>query len=157
MSAFLSGYDLSVLAIPAFYVLSMAPHIFAIRTATQGNMSRWDNRNPRSTTMKAKLQKQLSPDVFARYERYESCHKNGLESLPLFVSAVVLGNLAGLKRDEMSTFAASFLAVRLLYTVVYTTHTTQGMGGLRTGIWYVGSILCFRTIIRAAGALGSRG
>lgn len=76
--------------------------------------------------------------------------------MPLFASAVVLGNLAGLEQSELTTFVASFLAVRVAYTAVYVTHTTQGPTAARSVLWVAGVSLCFRTIIQAAAAMRNR-
>lgn len=77
--------------------------------------------------------------------------------MPLFAAAVILGNLAGLKRsgfDGLNGFVASFLAVRLAYTGVYVTHQTQGPTVIRSLLWIAGVALSFRKIIQAAKALG---
>jgi uncharacterized MAPEG superfamily protein len=156
MSSFLETYNASILAIPAYFVLAMLPHGWAINVASQGKISTWDNRNPRNTDLKAKLKARLPAETYARYERLEACHANSMESFPLFTAAVVLGNIAGLKDEDLTNFAAYFLAVRVAYMVVYATHKTQGPTALRTGIWYVGVGLCFKTIVQAAKAMGGR-
>jgi uncharacterized MAPEG superfamily protein len=154
MPTLLDTHNPSILAIPAYYILSVLPHTYALHVATQGKVLEWDNRNPRSTDMRAKLKTRLGPETYARYERLESCHANGMENMPLFVAAVVLGNLGGLPRDAMARFAASFLAVRVAYTVVYAQHSTQGPTVVRSLLWATGVTLCFRTIFAAAKALG---
>ncbi|KAH3952780.1 hypothetical protein HBI56_134250 [Parastagonospora nodorum] len=157
MPSFLDTHNLSILAIPAYYVLSVLPHSYALNVATGGQLTKWDNRNPRSSTLKSKLKDRLSAEEFAKYERLEACHANGMENMPLFTAAVVLGNMAGLKKqglDGLNGFAGLFLAVRLLYTGVYATHQTQGPTAARSVLWFTGVALCFRTIIRAARALG---
>ncbi|KAH7080442.1 hypothetical protein BKA63DRAFT_488201 [Paraphoma chrysanthemicola] len=157
MPSFLDTYNPSILAIPAYYILSVLPHSYAINVASQGQLTKWDNRNPRSTDLKAKLKERLPAAEFAKYERLEACHANGMENLPLFATAVVLGNLAGLKKqglDGLNGFAAMYLAIRVLYTGVYATHETQGLTAARSGLWMAGFALCFRTIFQAARALG---
>ncbi|KAF2034920.1 hypothetical protein EK21DRAFT_107550 [Setomelanomma holmii] len=157
MPSFLDTYNPSILAIPAYYILSLLPHSYAINVASQGQLKKWDNRNPRSSDMKAKLKERLPAETFAKYERLEACHANGMENLPLFATAVVLGNLAGLKKqglDGLNGFAALFLAIRVVYTGVYATHQTQGPTAIRGGLWMAGVALCLRTIFRAARALG---
>lgn len=157
MPSFLYTYNPSILAIPAYHILSVLPHSYALSVATQGKPLTWDNRNPRSSTMKAKLKDRLDPNTFALYERLESCHANGMENLPLFTAAVILGNLAGLKKEGlggMNGFAASFLAVRVAYTIIYVRTTTQGPTVLRSGLWVAGLGLCFRIILKAAKSLG---
>ena len=156
MSSFLETHNTSVLAIPAYFILAMIPHGWAINVASQGNISTWDNRNPRNTDLKAKLKARLPAETYAKYERLEACHANSMESFPLFTAAIVLGNIAGLKKEDLTRFAGYFLALRVAYMAVYATHKTQGPTILRTGIWYVGIGLCFKTIVQAAKAMGGR-
>jgi uncharacterized MAPEG superfamily protein len=156
MSSFFERYDPSILAIPAYFALAMFPHGWAINVASQGKISSWDNRNPRNTDMKAKLKARLPAETYAKYERLEACHANSMESFPLFTAAIVLGHVAGLKKEDLTSFAAYFLVVRTAYMAVYATHKTRGQTLLRTAIWYVGVGLCFKTIVQAAKAMGGR-
>lgn len=86
MPSFLDTYNPSILAIPAYYILSVLPHSYAINVASQGQLSKWDNRNPRSSDLKAKLKERLPAGAFAKYERLEACHANGMEVNPRSVS-----------------------------------------------------------------------
>lgn len=116
MPSFLDTQNPSILAIPAYYILSVLPHSYALAVASQGKLSNFDNRCPRSSTLKSKLKDRLDPETFAKYERAEACHANGMENLPLFATAVILGNMAGIKKEGfggLTGFAASFLAIRL--------------------------------------------
>jgi hypothetical protein len=92
MPSFLDTHNLSILAIPAYYILSVLPHSYALSVATQGNLSKWDNRNPRSSELKAKLKERLPAEEFAKYERLEACHANGMEVSPC-VPAIVESEL----------------------------------------------------------------
>lgn len=156
MSSLLESYNPSILSIPAYFILAMLPHGWAINVASQGKLSTWDNRNPRNTDLKAKLKARLPPETYAKYERLEACHANSMESFPLFTAAIVLGNVAGLGKEELTRFAAWFLVVRTVYMLVYAAHRTQGMALARTGVWYVGIGLCFKTILQAARAMSRR-
>ena len=40
-----------------------------------------ENRNPRSSDLKAKIKNRLGKEEFAKYERAEACHANGMENL----------------------------------------------------------------------------
>ncbi|CAA9958480.1 MAPEG domain containing protein [Pyrenophora teres f. maculata] len=153
MYVFPQGYNASVLAIPAYFILSFLPHALALYVATQGQLLTWDNRNPRSSDMKARLKQRIPAKTYATYERLEACHANGMENLPLFLGAVVLGNMAGLEEAELTKFVTSFLAVRLTYTVAYMTTCTQAPTLARSGLWITGVWMCFRTIIQAATAM----
>lgn len=156
MASFLETYDPSILSIPAYFFLAMFPHGWAINVASQGRISTWDNRNPRNTDLKAKLKARLPAETYAKYERLEACHANSMESFPLFIAAIVLGNVAGLKKEELTSFAAWFLVVRVAYMLVYASMKTKGPTLVRTGIWYVGVGLCIKTIVQAAKATRSR-
>jgi len=50
-----------------------------VSVATRGNILDWDNRSPRSNDMKAELKKRLPAETYAKYERMEACHANGME------------------------------------------------------------------------------
>jgi uncharacterized MAPEG superfamily protein len=81
-----------------------------------------------------------------------------MENLPLFAATVILGNLAGLKKDGvhgMTGFVGFYLALRLAYTGVYIGTDTQGPTSVRTGLWMASVGLCFRVIFEAAKALGA--
>ncbi|KAF1915105.1 hypothetical protein BDU57DRAFT_517909 [Ampelomyces quisqualis] len=52
-----------------------------------------------------------------------------MENLPLFATAVVLGNMAGLENqglDGLNGFVALYLIIRMAFIGVYITHQTQG-------------------------------
>jgi hypothetical protein len=91
MVSFLDTHNLSILAIPAYYILSVLPHSYALSVATQGNLSKWDNRNPRSSELKAKLKERLPAEEFAKYERLEACHANGMEVRRIFHATIIDG------------------------------------------------------------------
>lgn len=160
MPSFLDPYNPSILAIPAYYILSVLPHSYALCVATNNHPLKWDNRNPRSSQLKATLKEKLDGKTYDLYERAEACHANGMENLPLFATAVILGNMAGLKRDGMggmAGFAGLFLAVRAAYTVVYLSQKSIGVSLIRSGLWAFGSALCVRVMVKAAKAMGPRG
>ena len=142
-----------LLSIPLYYVLALWPHGRAISIATKGDLSKHDNRNPKSTTLIEKTKQRLSPEDFAAYERGESCHRNALENMPLFAAAIFAGLLA--ERDAgrdlgTSFFAASWMIVRTLYTINYINTTSMKWTYARSGLWLVGTLLCFGMIGRAA-------
>lgn len=142
-----------LLSIPLYYVLALWPHGRAISISTKGDYAKHDNRNPKSTTLIEKTKQRLSPEEFAAYERAESCHRNALENMPLFVAGVFAGLLAEQKAGEdlgTSLFAASWLVVRTLYTINYINTTSQKWSLARSALYFVGTFLCFGMIGRAA-------
>lgn len=59
--------------------VAFLPHALAVYVATQGKLLAWDNRNPRSSDMKARLKQRIPAKTYATYERMEACHANGME------------------------------------------------------------------------------
>jgi len=114
--------NLSILAIPTYFVLAFFPHVYALDVATSGKPTQWDYSNPRSATLKAHLKETLSESDFARYERSKACSDNLYENLPLFASAVIVGNMAGLKKEGwggLNAFAGMYLGLRAIYALAY--------------------------------------
>ncbi|KAF1984696.1 hypothetical protein K402DRAFT_308158, partial [Aulographum hederae CBS 113979] len=148
--------NLSVLAIPAYYLLTLFPHAYAI-SLTSPSLLRTDNRNPRSTTHKTSLREKLPPARFATYERSEAAHSNGLENLPLFASAVILGNVARLPQkgwDGLEAFAGAYLVVRAAYFVAYVRTEENRYTLVRSALWAASVALCVRVFVKAGRVLG---
>ncbi|EKG19290.1 Membrane-associated eicosanoid/glutathione metabolism (MAPEG) protein [Macrophomina phaseolina MS6] len=157
MASLLSNLSLSIVAIPAYHLLSIIPHAASISYATKGQPSKWDNRNPRSEALKAGLSKRLDAKQYATYERLEAAHANSMENMPIFIAAIVLGNLAGLHKvegaDGLNWFAGAFLLVRAAYIVVYVANDTQAKSYLRSVLYFIGVGLCWKTLLKAAAQL----
>lgn len=152
MSAF-DLYDKSVLAIPAYFILSTLPHSYAIHIATNGQPLKWDNRNPRATGIRKNLQERLPKETYEKWERCEAASANGMENLPLFASAIILAKVAGLDKGETNTFAGTYLAVRALYFLNYIMTKRNEYTYIRSGLWATSVALCVRTMMQAARAL----
>jgi uncharacterized MAPEG superfamily protein len=133
----------------------------SVLTATNGNLLKWDNRNPRSTTLKSSLQSSLPEDQFARYERAEAASANAMENVPLFASAVIVGNLAGLKKDGfdgLNAFVATWFGLRIAHTASYIwLADRKELSLVRSGLWISTLVVSFRVFWKAAKALGTAG
>lgn len=113
-------YNLPLLSIPAFYVLSLVPHMVG-STITVSNKI-LDTTNPSGSSVQEKAKKQLSARDYAQYERCKSCHRNSLENMPLYIATILAGLYAERESGQklgLTTLAASFLTVRVLYTMNY--------------------------------------
>jgi len=58
----------------------------------------------------AKHQKQVPAEVWGRFQRSESAHKNMMENAPFFLGAVIAGNLAGLPTGMLHFLICLFCA-----------------------------------------------
>lgn len=67
-----------------------------MRTIKSATNNQWNNANPRGVDTLSTYKQTVPAAVFARFERAEAAHRNLLEMAPLFVGAVVVGNMGGL-------------------------------------------------------------
>jgi uncharacterized MAPEG superfamily protein len=144
------GLNLSILSIPAFYVLAYVPHVYAASLAGGGNPSRMDQRSPHSTLHKENLKAYLDVESYARYERAEAASANAYENIPLFTAAVLAGNFANLPKTKMDRFALAFLAIRAAHSVAYINTTTQRWTWVRSVLWATTLALSFGVLYDSA-------
>ncbi|MCJ1251960.1 hypothetical protein MMC30_009198 [Trapelia coarctata] len=152
----MASTNYSLYAIPASLFLALLPHLYAVQLIKSANNGRWDNSHPRSTAYNDKLQKTVPNAIFRKFERGEAAHKNGMENLVIFSTAVILGNMANLPAGTLNTVAGGYLALRVLYNVAYIQTTANKYSYMRTGIWASSILLCMYQMVRAANVFASR-
>lgn len=145
--------NISLFVVPAYWVLTMLPHQYVITIITKANNGRWENSNPRSSNWDATLRQSIPAEIYGRYERAEAAHKNGFENLPIFVGAILAGNIAHLSSPILNAFVAIYIFLRILFTGVYISVTQNRTSFLRTVIWFVSTMPCMAIFIRAGIAL----
>jgi uncharacterized MAPEG superfamily protein len=153
---FYKKYNLTILAIPAYYAFAVIPHMYAIHVATKNRPLEWDNRAPRSSEHKAAIKESIGEEAYGRYERAEGAHANALEQLPLFATAVIVGNAAGLPRKGwfgLDMFVGTWFAIRALHTVSYIAATTKQAAWAKTGVWAASMGMTFTVFTKAARVL----
>jgi uncharacterized MAPEG superfamily protein len=152
-----STLSIPILSIPFYYLLALFPHGWAIKRASQGDMKRHDNRNPKGTSFHDALKKRLTVAEFAAFERAESCHRNHLENMPLYVATVFAGLLAENKLGPgsvgLDTFVYAWNIIRILYTANYLTTETISWSYLRSALYFAGMGWAFAVLYRASYAL----
>ncbi|KAK8216227.1 hypothetical protein IWZ01DRAFT_195536 [Phyllosticta capitalensis] len=155
-SVFENG-NLSIAAIPAYYLLALSPHAAALVYTTNGQVSKWENVNPKGEATKTAIARKIGAKRYAVYERLKAAHANSMENMPLFIAAIILGNMAGLDKVEgsggLNWFAASFLLSRTGYNIVYAQNASQGQSYLRTLFYFLSVGQCFRVLFKAASIL----
>ncbi|MCJ1427310.1 hypothetical protein MMC29_005213 [Sticta canariensis] len=152
----MASTNYSIYAIPAYFVLSMLPHNYALIIIKSANNGRWDNSNPRSSGWNEKIQKSTPAEIFSRYERAEGAHKNGMENMAIFCTTIILGNMAELPASTLNTVAGLYLALRAIYTLAYIYIGSAKYSYVRSGIWGGTIALCSYQIIRAGNVFASR-
>ncbi|TKA79327.1 hypothetical protein B0A55_03462 [Friedmanniomyces simplex] len=152
-------FNIPILTIPLYYALAIYPHGHAIFIATHGNVAGNDNRNPKASSVQADFKRRLTEREYAAYERAESCHRNHLENMPLFVAAVFAGLLAENQVGStgevgVTAFCVGWMAIRVLYTISYLVTETQGWSYVRSALYFAGTGWAFWVLGRAAWVLG---
>lgn len=85
--------------------------------------------------------------------RAEAAQLNNFENLPLFASAVVAGNLAGLSSQTLNVLSGGYLASRVLFNLIYINGTTQTAASARSLTYLAGMGMVFTLFIKAGNAL----
>ncbi|KAF2192445.1 hypothetical protein K469DRAFT_735448 [Zopfia rhizophila CBS 207.26] len=145
--------NFSIYSIPVYWVMGLWPHIHGVRLIKKANNKKWDNCNPRGVDTAAKYQKSVPAEVFAKFERAEAAHKNMMENAPLFIGAVIAGNIAGLPASTLNAATGVYLALRIVYIGLYIKVTRQKYSYLRTTTWFIFTAVLFGLFIKASNKL----
>jgi uncharacterized MAPEG superfamily protein len=161
-----SGLKYPLLSIPAYYVFSLIPHVYA-GSLLSANGYRPHNANPKASFSPSAVQGKVPDAVFQKYQRAENAQSNNMEQLPLYVAAILASIIAerssvrGLDTTAMgqditglTTFVASWFAVRTVYNVAYVQIPDHTTSFFRSTMWAVGSGLAGYQIYKAAQILG---
>jgi uncharacterized MAPEG superfamily protein len=150
------NYNISILAIPAYYIMAVLPHFYAVNVVKKNDPTKWDNSRPRSQSMKEELKTKLSAEEYGRYERAEAASANAVENLPLFASAVIVANAAGMTKDGqagLDAFVGAWFAIRAAHSLSYIYISDSKMSYLRSALWIASLGLCFKVFGQAARVL----
>ncbi|CAF9928301.1 MAG: hypothetical protein HETSPECPRED_006798 [Heterodermia speciosa] len=155
MSSIVPAANYSLYAIPAFYVLNLAPHIYGVNILKKANNGTADKANPRAHFQSLKTS--TPREIYDRYQRAEAAHTNGFENLPLIAAAIICGNMARLDPSTLNTVAGVFLTLRTAYIIAYIRTTTQNWSLLRSGIWMSSVGCCFYLLGKAGSVMANGG
>ncbi|KAF2791135.1 hypothetical protein K505DRAFT_377019 [Melanomma pulvis-pyrius CBS 109.77] len=144
--------NLSIYAIPVYWVMALWPHALAAGILKSAN-ARVDNANPRGIETNSKVQKSCPSEVYARWERAEAAHKNLLENAPLFIGAVIVGNMAKLPTSTLNTAVGTYLGLRAMYIGLYLNITSRKFALLRSINWAISIGVLFTVFVKAGNKL----
>jgi len=161
-----SSLNYPLLSIPAYYVFSLIPHMYAgSLLSTHGYQV--NNANPKASLAPDAVKGKVPDAVFQKYQRAENAQSNNLEQLPLYAAAVLASLIAervtakGLGRSVVEgdvtglrTFVGAFMVVRAAYVVSYVQIADHGKSFIRSSFWAIGAGLSAYQIYKAAALLG---
>ncbi|EDU39843.1 MAPEG domain containing protein [Pyrenophora tritici-repentis] len=155
-----------LLAIPAYYVFSVVPHVYASGLLARHGY-KMNNANPKASLSPENVKGKVPDEVFQKYQRAENAQSNNMEQMPLFAAAVLASLIAerttatGIGREVMSgdatgltTFISAWFAVRTLYVVSYVQLSEAPKSAIRSVLWATGSGLAFYQFYKAAALFG---
>jgi len=99
----------------------------------------------------------ISPDALARCQRADAAHQNGMESLPLFGLAVLAAVQAGVDSGDVDKWTKIYLALRLVYNIIYIVGGGQGVALTRTLIWGSSVFSSINLLLKASRLLAAKG
>ncbi|ODQ51468.1 hypothetical protein SAICODRAFT_95668 [Saitoella complicata NRRL Y-17804] len=138
----------SLYALPASYIVATLPHIFSAYTLNKASGGKFTNVHPRTNL--ENLKDKVSHDVYTKAVRAEAAHKNNLEGFPLFATALLAGNFAGVEASLLNKFAAFYVGGRVLYNALYTYTTREATSQARSVLWLGLTSSCLYVLVKAA-------
>ena len=156
-----SSLNYPLLSIPAYYVFSVLPHLYAGSILASAGY-KVNNANPKASLSPSAVQGKVPDEVFQKYQRAENAQSNNMEQLPLFASAVLASLLAekvtlrGKAGDDtgLSMFITLFMVVRSAYVVSYVQIADHTKSFIRSSFYALGSGLAGWQIYKAAQLMG---
>ncbi|KZV97394.1 hypothetical protein EXIGLDRAFT_764516 [Exidia glandulosa HHB12029] len=143
----------SFYAIPAAWISVFLPFFQKRNMLVNLKHMHYDNVVPRRNADAFKRDTVLPKEFVATCAKLEGAHQNGLETFPVFVAAVLAGNVASLDTRTLNIASISYVLARLAYNYAYVNAKTDGQGFARTGAWVTSLGICFYVLVKAGKAL----
>jgi len=143
--------NLSLFAIPAVYIVGFIPH--TIKVIRLGGY--FDNLKPRLTgdavdKASGGLSLAEKKDFETKMDRLGWMHTNSMETLPLFFTAVLIGNYARLPTRTLSIFSLSYLFSRVAYNFLYYYQSEAKTAWTRSGTYFFGVFSSLWVLFKSA-------
>ncbi|KAF8521333.1 hypothetical protein JB92DRAFT_2807739 [Gautieria morchelliformis] len=142
------GTPLSLYSIPVIWATGFYPHNakFRLINSTVG----FNNLKPRSHTPEALEKKGVPQHLVDRIVRLGGAHENGTEIFPVWASAVLAANYAGIEQRTLNIVSGAFIGLRLLYNYIYINQASASASLLRTATWFTSIGIPMYLFIKAA-------
>jgi uncharacterized MAPEG superfamily protein len=138
----------SLYGLGIYWILAFIPRVVAVVTIRK--RGKWNNTNPRSPAVQEEYSKRIPKADYSRFERANAAHNNTLESFGIVAAALIAGSVAGLDNDTLNTAAATLIAIRALYIILYINTTTNRVSQLRSLVWFANQAVAFTVLMKAA-------
>ncbi|KAG9293820.1 hypothetical protein G9A89_019158 [Geosiphon pyriformis] len=139
--------NFSLYALPAAALLPYFPYLIKILTILN-QTGEWNHLSPRTNL--EKCERKMTKSAFEMAKRCDAAHYNGLESFPIFATAVLVANWTGVPRKTLNKWSKIFIASRILYNLSYMTGVRNGVAYTRSALFLAGLISSFILFLQAA-------
>ncbi|KAJ7153547.1 hypothetical protein C8R43DRAFT_1002468 [Mycena crocata] len=146
---------LSLYSIPAVWLTAFLP--VTMKTMLIQKVKGYNNLEPRATTSRIGTDKGLPPAIAARILRMEGAHLNGYENFPIWVAAVLAGNIAGLDSYTLNVVSLFYIAGRITYNYIYFNQATEFQSWVRSGVYFSTLSLPMYIIFKSAAKMAAQG
>lgn len=119
-------------------IAGLLPYLWTVLAKAAG--PRYDNTDVRGWQAK----------LTGLSHRAHAAHLNSFEAFPLFAVAVLAAQVAGAEQQRVMLLAIAFIALRLLYGVVY----LLNLASLRSVVWFASMACTVAIFVSALTALG---
>ncbi|OCF30689.1 hypothetical protein I317_06411 [Kwoniella heveanensis CBS 569] len=143
------NHNHSLLAVPAGWVVSMAPLWWAVGKANSVAPGTYKNANPKeswenldSADISATLKRQLRRAVDA--------NNNNHTNLPLFAAGLAAANAAHVDSGSLHLYSAGFLLSRIGYNLAYVLIEEEKYSWARTILYWSGVYASLGLFVKAA-------
>ncbi|KAJ7607413.1 hypothetical protein FB45DRAFT_1067959 [Roridomyces roridus] len=146
---------LSLYFIPAVWLTAFLPVTF--KTILIHQVKGLNNVAPRTSTAAVTADKNIPPEVAARIMRMEGAHLNGNENFPIWIAAVLAGNIAGLDNRTMNVTSLIYIGGRILYNYIYFNQVTEVESSLRSAVYFSALSCPMYLLFQAAAKMKAEG
>lgn len=102
---------------------------------------------------RAVLEGKITQAQLDMVKRNDAAHANSMEHFPIFATAMVLAQVAGLPAQDVNFVGFVYTVLRLAFWANYVMSRTVGGAALRPVFWWGSNLVCLRLIWRAGVSL----
>ncbi|KAK4195561.1 hypothetical protein QBC40DRAFT_236196 [Triangularia verruculosa] len=141
----LANTNYSYYTIPAAFVVTMAPNVWAMVAAGKN----YDLNQPRRTEDICSKDTSMPKTTLQKISRAKAATANGFETLSLYAASVVAANASGaVPLSKLNTLTLGYVASRAAYNFVYVVvQDNKKLAGIRPLVWAAGIFIIMNLFV----------
>ncbi|VBB86579.1 Putative protein of unknown function [Podospora comata] len=145
----LASTNYSYYSIPAAFLITMAPNVYAMVLAGKN----YDLNQPRRTEEICAKDTSMPKPTLQKISRAKAATANGFETLSLYAASVVAANASGVVPvSKLNTLTLGYVVSRAAYNFVYVVaQDNKKLAGIRPLVWAAGVIIIMNMFVSAGG------